>query len=76
LVAVLEAEPDFALESELDDGVDAPLDAALDDVLESDPDVERASDPDEEPEFELEAAGVEAEAGDFALAPLPRLSFL
>ena len=72
LVAVLEAEPDFAPESELDDGVDA----VLDDVLESDPDVERAPDPDEGPESELEAAGVEAEAGDFALAPLPRLSFL
>ena len=72
LVAVLEPVLDFAFESELDDGVDA----ALGDVLESDPDVERASDPDEEPESELDAAGVEAAAGDFALAPLPRLSFL
>ena len=69
---MLEPVSDFAFESELDDGVDA----ALDDVLDSDSDVERGSDPDEEPEFELEAAGVEAEAGDFALAPLPRLSFL
>ena len=72
LDAVLEPVSDFAFESELDDGVDAVLDG----VLDSDPDVEPASDPDEEPESELDAAGVEAEAGDFALAPLPRLSFL
>ena len=72
LVAVLEPVSDFAFESELDDGVDA----ALDDVLESNPDVELASDPDEEPESELDVALVVAEAGDFALAPLPRLSFL
>ena len=72
LVAVLEPVSDFAFESELGDGVDAVLDGALD----SDPDVERASDPDEGLESELEAAAVEAEAGDFALAPLPRLSFL
>jgi hypothetical protein len=72
LVAVLEPVSDFVFESELDDDVDA----ALDDVLESDPALELASDPDEEPESELDAAGVEPEAGDFALAPLPRLSFL
>ena len=69
---MLEPVSDFAFESELDDGVDA----ALDGVLDSDPDVEPASDPDEEPESGLDAAGVEPEAGDFALAPLPRLSFL
>ena len=72
LVAVLEPVSDFAFESDFDDDVDA----GLDDVLESDSVLELASDPDEEPESELDAAGVEAEAGDFALAPLPRLSFL